>query len=128
MSIIKHVTLQKIVAHDFRYDPRKWFSRFGNVNNIEIYGIHRQWTQGVYCPTIYLCLQFISVSHSISCSRWNASVYVQVCFKVVGKSNRFTKGRLRLQGATTAKKKLCEQLCWGLGLILVILNKLRYDD
>ena len=21
MSIIKHVTLQKIVAHDFRYDP-----------------------------------------------------------------------------------------------------------
>ena len=24
MSIIKHVTLQKIVAHDFRYDPRKF--------------------------------------------------------------------------------------------------------
>ena len=23
MSIIKHVTLQKIVAHDFRYDPRR---------------------------------------------------------------------------------------------------------
>ena len=23
MSIIKHVSLQKIVAHDFRYDPRK---------------------------------------------------------------------------------------------------------
>ena len=22
MSVIKHVTLQKIVAHDFRYDPR----------------------------------------------------------------------------------------------------------
>ena len=22
MSIIKHVTVQKIVAHDFRYDPR----------------------------------------------------------------------------------------------------------
>ena len=22
MSIMKHVTLQKIVAHDFRYDPR----------------------------------------------------------------------------------------------------------
>ena len=22
MSIIKHITLQKIVAHDFRYDPR----------------------------------------------------------------------------------------------------------
>ena len=24
MSIIKHVTLQKIVAHDFRYDSRTW--------------------------------------------------------------------------------------------------------
>ena len=24
MSLIKHVTLQKIVAHDFRYDPRKF--------------------------------------------------------------------------------------------------------
>ena len=24
MSIIRHVTLQKIVAHDFRYDPRKY--------------------------------------------------------------------------------------------------------
>ena len=24
MSIIKHVTLQKIVAHDFRYDPRMY--------------------------------------------------------------------------------------------------------
>ena len=23
LSIIKYVTLQKIVAHDFRYDPRK---------------------------------------------------------------------------------------------------------
>ena len=22
LSIIKHITLQKIVAHDFRYDPR----------------------------------------------------------------------------------------------------------
>ena len=26
MSIIKHVTLQKIVAHDFRYDPRRYFT------------------------------------------------------------------------------------------------------
>ena len=24
LSIIKHVTLQKIVAHDFRYGPRIW--------------------------------------------------------------------------------------------------------
>ena len=28
MSIIKHVTLQKIVAHDFRYDPRRNVLRF----------------------------------------------------------------------------------------------------
>ena len=27
MSIIKHVTLQKIVAHDFRYDLRSCFPR-----------------------------------------------------------------------------------------------------
>ena len=30
MSIIKHVTLQKIVAHDFRYDPRIKNSNFHN--------------------------------------------------------------------------------------------------
>ena len=28
MSIVKHVTLQKIVAHDFRYDPRIVFLSF----------------------------------------------------------------------------------------------------
>ena len=28
MSIIKHVTLQKIVAHDFRYDPRTYQGSF----------------------------------------------------------------------------------------------------
>ena len=34
MSIIKHVTLQKIVAHDFPYDPRKWVPKiiFSRVN------------------------------------------------------------------------------------------------
>ena len=31
MSIIKHVTLQKIVAHDFRYDPRKTESIYMNA-------------------------------------------------------------------------------------------------
>ena len=30
MSIIKHVTLQKIVAHDFRYDPRIYTGTLGN--------------------------------------------------------------------------------------------------
>ena len=32
MSIIKHVTLQKIVAHDFRYDPRMIPSGPKNTN------------------------------------------------------------------------------------------------
>ena len=27
MSIIKHVTLQKIIAHDFRYDPRIYLEK-----------------------------------------------------------------------------------------------------
>ena len=31
LSIIMHVTLQKIVAHDFRYDPRN----FGKCNEAE---------------------------------------------------------------------------------------------
>jgi hypothetical protein len=26
LSIIQHVTLQKIVAHDFRYDPRRFLT------------------------------------------------------------------------------------------------------
>ena len=30
MSIIKHVTLQKIVSHDFRYDPRIIFKKAWN--------------------------------------------------------------------------------------------------
>jgi hypothetical protein len=28
LSIIKHVTLQNIVAHDFQYDPRTYMSKF----------------------------------------------------------------------------------------------------
>ena len=31
MSIIKHVTLQKIVAHDFRYGPRICDRKFGSL-------------------------------------------------------------------------------------------------
>ena len=37
MSIIKHVTLQKIVAHDFRYDPRTYQGSFfldSDIRNI----------------------------------------------------------------------------------------------
>ena len=33
MSIIKHVTLQKIVAHDFRYDPRIYIMRGNETYN-----------------------------------------------------------------------------------------------
>ena len=36
MSIIKNVTLQKIVAHDFRYDPRMYVNfEFKGVQNYE---------------------------------------------------------------------------------------------
>ena len=44
MSLIKHVTLQKIVAHDFRYDPRiykrvvsdeKYYILFVNISTTE---------------------------------------------------------------------------------------------
>ena len=31
LSIIKHVTLQKIVAHDFRYDPRIYVVFMQNI-------------------------------------------------------------------------------------------------
>ena len=34
MSIIKHVTLQKIVAHDFRYDPRNLHAASLNTNRL----------------------------------------------------------------------------------------------
>ena len=36
MSIIKHVTLQKIVAHDFRYDPRNCFHFFSRMGPIRV--------------------------------------------------------------------------------------------
>jgi hypothetical protein len=60
----------------------KWFNRFGNVNNIGLNGIHRQRTQGVYCLTIYLCLQLICVLHSISCSCQECKC-AQVCLDSV---------------------------------------------
>ena len=65
MSIIKHVTLQKIVAHDFRYDPRR-FTTFCKIQKLlslptecicmfrmiffSINSIVME-TQGVYCDT-----------------------------------------------------------------------------
>ena len=47
MSIIKHVTLQKIVAHDFRYDPRIFQT---NVQSIFISPIRAT------CPAQPTCL------------------------------------------------------------------------
>ena len=32
MSIIKHVTLQKIVVHDFRYETRSYTYKMGIIN------------------------------------------------------------------------------------------------
>ena len=42
MSIIKHVTLQKFVAHDFRYDPRNipYFATF-SVSHVLYLCLHR---------------------------------------------------------------------------------------
>ena len=37
MSIIKHVTLQKIVAHDFRYNPRMIHPAQTQFNERNIY-------------------------------------------------------------------------------------------
>ena len=38
MSIIKHVTLQKIVAHDFRYDPRIYlYKKNGCASKQKVY-------------------------------------------------------------------------------------------
>ena len=38
LSIIKHVTLQKIVAHYFRYDPRTYFEFFFTFRNPSFMG------------------------------------------------------------------------------------------
>ena len=49
MSIIKHVTLQKIVAHDFRYDPRT--SRKHEADKSPPYGADVKNTQ-IYTSTL----------------------------------------------------------------------------
>ena len=40
MSIIKHVTLQKIVAHDFRYVPRKYKYKYILYTDIHMFVKH----------------------------------------------------------------------------------------
>ena len=46
MSIIKPVTLQKIVAHDFRYDPRSCNCKISNTNGSFP---PERWVYGIYC-------------------------------------------------------------------------------
>ena len=42
MSIIKHVTLQKIVAHDFRYDPRKFPYLYFKPRDLILVNLNRE--------------------------------------------------------------------------------------
>ena len=44
MSIIKHVTLQKIVAHDFRYDPRKYCGLLTTPETLRVVHCHRAYS------------------------------------------------------------------------------------
>ena len=47
MTIIKHVTLQKIVAHDFRYDPRilRYFPHTATSELLRPTALHRTYSQ-----------------------------------------------------------------------------------
>ena len=59
MSIIKHVTLQKIVAHDFRYDPRTMYvsGRFRSSTGLFLQERGIKWAverMGVRCQTYKL--------------------------------------------------------------------------
>ena len=56
MSITKHVTLQKIVAHDFRYDPRTY-------------------SRNVKSPSLSLILEVLLLSRIMCCmSRYNCAL------------------------------------------------------
>ena len=49
LSIINHVTLQKIVAHDFRYDPRMIHSSSKSPMMLQ-YTLHRK-----HLVELYIC-------------------------------------------------------------------------
>ena len=60
MSIIKHVTLQKIVTHDFRYDPRLLYLDFmysGCDYDTKI-------PQTIFCVSICVTYSFYCLSYS----------------------------------------------------------------
>ena len=63
MSIIKHVTLQKIVAHDFRYDPRTY----------------------VFCVTLARKANFFPIKHQV------ISLYNEHCLCSLKGRNRICK-------------------------------------
>ena len=70
MLIIKHVTLQKIVAHDFRYDPRiimpifkdRGTKRLGKKNSARY---DRKWTQVSIISARYSCQISIKLQFSL---------------------------------------------------------------
>ena len=55
MSIIKHVTLQKIVAHDFRYDPRSEFICYYKEDTVETAIHEAPYIFNVKCTTCFGC-------------------------------------------------------------------------
>ena len=65
MSIIKHVTLQKIVAHDFRYDPRvfvgcrNWIRRC--IRNLKQCSLWNVWIRVGVIEWIVLVIQYLIV-------------------------------------------------------------------
>ena len=68
MSIIKHVTLQKIVAHDFRYDPR--INKGTHTNTHSEYAIF----------TAFPLQQWLHASSSLLCSTYIVCVVTQKMF------------------------------------------------
>ena len=49
MSIIKHVTLQKIVAHDFRYDPRNLLRSVKEFLSFVFYAYLSSFGEKIFC-------------------------------------------------------------------------------
>ena len=67
MSIIKHVTLQKNVAHDFRYDPRNMKGGFVTFNeNIKacicqvFHNMVSSWSDASASPYSKVCMSITS--------------------------------------------------------------------
>ena len=61
MSIIKHVTLQKIVAHDFRYDPRIYQSTLHNISKDVNFRYNTFWMRFKFTIPVFLVTQVIFI-------------------------------------------------------------------